>query len=124
MVQRLESALLRLHQVSTLPPYGALAPISAAQQGRFSSARTLWDRQGKPGGEGNADFERAILEYLNVAEVSGLIEERTQHAEVANWRWRDKTDQFAREKYLVGRDILYDSNYLGQEGGASIDPEA
>ena len=84
MVQGLEDALLRLYQLSTLLPYGELAPIPATQQGSFDSARVIWDKQGKPGGEGNADFERALLEYMNIAAVEELIDAKTLIQSVAD----------------------------------------
>jgi hypothetical protein len=123
MVQGLEDALLRLHQLSTLLPYGELTPIPATQQGSFDSARVIWDEQGKPGGEGNADFERALLEYMNIAAVEELIDAKTLRQSVADWKWVGSREQFPRGGYLMGRDILYDSDYQGPQGGAEVNPE-
>jgi hypothetical protein len=124
MVQGLEDALLRLHSLSTLPPYRELTPIPATQQGSFDSARVIWDKQGKPGREGNADFERALLEYMNIAAVEELIKAKTLRQSVADWKWAGSREQFPRGGYLIVRDILYDSDYQGPpQGGAEINPE-
>ena len=73
MVERLGCALLANHQLTTLPGYGALTPIPSSRRGDYRAAREVWDNAGKPGGEGNADFERAVLDYLNKASVDKLI---------------------------------------------------
>jgi hypothetical protein len=86
MVQGLEDALLRLYQLSTLLPYRELIPIPATQQGSFNSAIVIWDKQGKPGREGNADFKRALLEYINIAIVKELINTKTLRQSVADWK--------------------------------------
>ena len=123
MVKGLEDALLRLHQLSTLQPYGELTPIPATQQGGFYSARFIWEELGKPGGEGNADFERALLEYMNIAAVEELIDAKTLRQSVADWKWVGSREQFPKGGYLMVRDILYDSDYQGPRGGAEVNPE-
>ena len=123
MVQGLEDALLRLHQLTTLPPYGELTPIPATQQGGFYFARFIWEELGKPGREGNADFKRALLEYMNIAAVKELIEAKTLKQSVADWKWAGSREQFPKGGYLIVRDILYDSDYQGPQGGAEINPE-
>jgi hypothetical protein len=123
MVQGLEDALLSLHQLSTLPPYGELTPILATQQGGFYSARFKWEELGKPGGEGNPDFERALLECMNIAAVEELIDAKTLRQSVADWKWVGSREQFPRGGYLMRRDVLYDSDYQGPQGGAEINPE-
>lgn len=122
MVRRLQTSLLGLHQVGDLAPYGALAPIAATKQGEMGAAREVWDRQGKPGGEGNADFERAVLEHINTLEVLNIIDEGVGDQAVGSWRWKDRRDLVSMERYLASRDVLYDADYLGVLGGATINP--
>lgn len=123
MVQRLEEALSRLYQKTSLPPYGTITPIPMSLQGVMGPARTIWTNAGKPGGEGNALFQRAVLEYMNIVEVDLLIEDENAIVnDVATWEWKE-LDEFGRQEYLIARDILYDCNYLGPPGGAEIDPD-
>lgn len=123
MVQRLEEALRRLYQKTSLPPYGTLTPIPMSLQGVIGPARAIWENAGKPGGEGNVLFQRAILEYMNIMEVNTMVEDGdTIVNDVATWEWKE-LDEFGRQEYLIARDILYDSNYLGPAGGAEIDPD-
>jgi hypothetical protein len=127
MVRRFGVALLRLHNLTTFAPYGAVTPIPAAERGQPDAARRVWERLGKPSrdgdAEGNADFERAIVEYLNERAVDVEFDGLVDQSAIVNWRWKDKSE-FSREVYLIGRDILYDSNHMWPVGGAEIDPEA
>jgi hypothetical protein len=85
--------------------------------------RVIWDKAGKPGGEGNADFERAMLDYLNKGEVDELIEAKTLKQSVTDWKWTKTKEEFPRGRYLLARDILYDTDYIGVARGTEINPE-
>ena len=123
MVERLGCALLANHQLTTLPGYGALTPIPSSRRGDYRAAREVWDNAGKPGGEGNADFERAVLDYLNKGDIDELIEAKTLKHSVTDWKWTGTKEEFPRGGYLLARDILYDADYMGVAGGAEINPE-
>lgn len=124
MGQRLEEALSRLYQKTSLPPYGTITPIPMSLQGVSWPAGAIWRNAGKPGGEGNALFQRAILEYLNLMEVDIMMEDGgTMVNDVDAWEWKELED-FGEYEYLTSRDFLYDVEYNGEPGGAKIDPDA
>ncbi|KAK4905580.1 hypothetical protein LTR49_025149 [Elasticomyces elasticus] len=113
MVERLERAVARLHHLSSLAPYGAVTPIAPAEQGMLWAARAVWERQGKLGGEGYADFERAVLEQLNCQEVGDLISGPEKHEDVVRCQWSDRSNQFGKEVYVASRDVLREAYTVG-----------
>ena len=52
-----------------------------------------------------------------------MTDAKTLRQSVADWKWVGSREQFRRGGYLIVRDILYDSDYQGPQGGAEINPE-